>query len=348
MIALEPGDPLSTFSEDDLHQRLAELNARRFTPATPTEDWRAAIQRLEEDALLEGAFLERELHLAAERCRHCPTDPTGFVAWFEDLRWTGPGQFDPLFDWLASAASIAQMKWFLTQEISGEAGFEDLTALTQVRLPAPVKLELARNYWDEMGRGQAKGMHGPMLARLAESLGLKPSLRTTVAESLALANTMAGLAANRRYAYQSVGALGAIELTAPDRSAAVAAGLKRLGVPSGDRHYFDLHAVLDVKHSASWNAEAIAPLVEEGPSIAIAIAQGAIMRLLAGQRCFERYKREFGLNAAAAKACESDLSLADQSETNDVGKAALAQSCADVQAITQFGDDHSARPFIGG
>ncbi|MFY9656273.1 MAG: iron-containing redox enzyme family protein [Methylocystis sp.] len=300
MIALEPDGPLSTLSEDELHQRLAELNARRFTPTTPTEGWRTAIKLFEEDVLLEGAFLERELDLAAEHCRHCPTDPRGFIAWFEELRWTGPGQFDPLFDWLARAASPHQMRWFLAQEVAGEAGFEDLTALTQVRFPTRVKLELARNFWDEMGRGQAKGMHGPMLARLAEALDLKPSAQTTVWEALALANTMAGLAANRRYAYHSVGALGVVELTAPDRSAAVAAGLKRLGIPSGDRHYFDLHAVLDVKHSASWNAEAIAPLVEEGPSIARAIAQGAIMRLLAGRRCFERYKRQFGLQAAAA------------------------------------------------
>jgi hypothetical protein len=300
MLSPATDDQLGSLSEDDLHQRLAEFNARRFTPATPIEHWRAAVQQCENEALLEGAFLERERRLATERCRQCPTDPSGFIAWFEDLRWTGPGQFDPLFDWLARAASRDQMKWFLTQEIAGEAGFEDLTALTQVRLPTRVKLELARNYWDEMGRGQAKGMHGPMLTKLAESLDLRPSARTTVAEALALANTMAGLAANRCYAYQSVGALGVIELTAPDRSAAVAAGLKRLGVPTGDRHYFDLHAVLDVKHSMSWNAEAIAPLVAESPSIARAIAEGAIMRLTAGQRCFERYKREFGLQAAAA------------------------------------------------
>ena len=113
------------------------------------------------------------------------------------------------------------MKWFLTQEIAGEAGFEDLTALTQIRMPALPKLELGRNYWDEMGRGRAGGMHGPMLAVLARSLGLRPKIETTVWESLPLANTMAGLAANRRYAYQSIGALGVIELTAPERAAAV-------------------------------------------------------------------------------------------------------------------------------
>jgi hypothetical protein len=83
-----------------------------------------------------------------------------------------------------------------------------------------------------------------------------------------------------------------IELTAPGRSAAVAAGLKRLGINAKDRLYFDLHAVLDVKHSAAWNAEALAPAVAEDPRRAAAIAEGALMRLQCGARCFERYRRE--------------------------------------------------------
>jgi hypothetical protein len=65
-------------------------------------------------------------------------------------------------------------------------------------------------------------------------------------------------------------------------------------VPAGDRHYFDLHAILDVKHSEAWNAEAIRPLVEANPGIAHAIAEGALMRLTCGARCFERYRRELG------------------------------------------------------
>jgi hypothetical protein len=157
------------------------------------------------------------------------------------------------------------MRWFLAQGVAGEAGFEDLTALMQVRMPVRSKLELARNYWDEMGRGNPRGMHGPMLETLARAMDLMPSPETTVWESLVLVNTMAGLAAHRHYAFQAIGALGAIELTAPGRAAMVAVGLKRLGVAAGDRHYFDLHAVLDVKHSATWNAEVIAPLVAEDP-----------------------------------------------------------------------------------
>jgi hypothetical protein len=146
-----------------------------------------------------------------------------------------------------------------------------------------------------MGSGNPKAMHGPLLAALSEHLGLNPLPETTVTEALILANTMAGLAANRRYAYHSVGALGVIEMTAPARSAATSSGLKRLGVRAGNRHYFALHAVLDIKHSAAWNTEAIKPLIFEKPEVALAIAEGALMRLQCGALCFERYRVEFGI-----------------------------------------------------
>jgi hypothetical protein len=187
------------------------------------------------------------------------------------------------------------MRWFLTQEAAGEAGFEDLTAYAQVRLPVRAKLELARNYWDEMGRGNPKGMHGPMLDQLVVALGLEPTIDTTAWESLALANAMTAMATTRRYAWHAVGALGVIELTAPARSAATAAGLRRLGISGKVRHYFDLHAVLDVKHSQAWNQEAIGPLVAEDPRRAAAIAEGALIRLRCGERCFARYRAELGM-----------------------------------------------------
>ncbi|MDQ2742222.1 MAG: iron-containing redox enzyme family protein, partial [Chloroflexota bacterium] len=208
--------------EDRLQRKLAAFNARRFAPSLPTQRWREEAEALVEDLWVEGEFLEAARARIAARAAEAPRDAGSFVAWFEELDLSGPGQGDPLFPWLAEQASMDEMRWFLTQEVAGEAGFDDLCALTQMRMPTPVKLEIARNYWDEMGRGNPKGMHGPMLEVLAHKLGLKPRVETTVWESLALANTMAGLAANRRYAYQSIGALGVIEQTAPGRAALVA------------------------------------------------------------------------------------------------------------------------------
>ncbi len=290
------GSLVSALTEyDRWHRRLAAFNAARFTPGLPQADWQEAVAADASMLVEEGRWLEGKRAEVAARAAEAPTDPDGFVRWFERLEHTGPGQNDPLFPWLAEQASMEEMKWFLEQEVAGEAGFDDLTAITQMRLPVRAKLELARNYWDEMGRGNEKGMHGPMLEHLASKLGLQPRVETTVWESLALANTMAALAANRRYAYHSVGALGVIEQTAPSRAKLVGEGLRRLGVSGKDRHYFDLHAILDIKHSEAWNAEAAWPLVKQNPAWAPALAEGALMRLECGAACFRRYREVLGV-----------------------------------------------------
>lgn len=276
---------------DRLHRSLAILNRLRMMPRLAEDAWQLAPAVLED----EQVFLEQARLAVAERAAGAPRSAATFASWFSALETEGPGQGDALFPWLAQHAPMDAMRWFLTQEIAGEAGFDDLTALTQLRMPQRAKLEMARNYWDEMGCGQARGMHGPMLEVLADALGLSPAIETTVWQSLCLANTMAGLAIHRHTAFQAVGALGVIELTAPSRAAMVAAGLKRLGVPAKQRHYFDVHAVLDIRHSQAWIAEVIVPLVEEDPRRAPAIAEGALMRLSCGAACFERYRGELGM-----------------------------------------------------
>ncbi|HEY0086429.1 MAG TPA: iron-containing redox enzyme family protein [Allosphingosinicella sp.] len=271
---------------------LAGWNHDRLQPGFPSDDWEKTLERDARFQRLEGAFLEALRREVAERAAEAPHDADGFIAWFEALQADGPGQGDALFPWLAEEASLDELRWFLEQEAAGEAGFEDLTALTQIKMPTRPKLELARNYWDEMGKGNPKGMHGPLLDTLVERLELKPRIEATCWESLALANAMTAMATNRRYAFHSVGALGAIELTAPARSAHTAAALKRLGFTGRERHYFDLHAVLDVKHSEEWNKEVIRPLVEEDPRRARPMAEGALIRLLCGARCYDRYRAE--------------------------------------------------------
>ncbi|EPR17308.1 iron-containing redox enzyme family protein [Sphingobium indicum] len=276
-------------------EELSYWNRERLSPAFPSDMTADRFDRDRRMLRLEHGFIEELRAEVREKAARAPTDPDGFIAWFEGLKESGPGQHDPLFPWLAQEASRDEIRWFLSQEAAGEAGFDDLVALTQVKLPPRAKLELARNYWDEMGRGNAKGMHGPMLSQLVDILDLDIGIDSTAWQSLALANAMTAMATSRCHAWHSVGALGVIELTAPGRSAHVAQGLRRIGLSGGERRYFDLHAVLDVKHSRDWNDEAIAPLVAEDPRRATAMAEGALIRLRCGQRCFEHYRAHFGL-----------------------------------------------------
>jgi hypothetical protein len=283
-------------SDPTLQAQLLRFSKRRLRPTIGGPvDVHAEIEHEVRLRLIEEDLVAACRSEIAQRAAQAPTRPEAFLAWFVGLREDGPGQGDPLFPWLASHATMSQVRWFLTQEVAGEAGFDDLVALTQVQMPTQAKLELARNYWDEMGRGAEIGMHGPMLARLAKSLELAVANEEIVPESLALGNLLVAFAWNRRYAYHSIGALGAVELTSPDRSRLVNEALRRLRVPAHDRQYFALHATLDVQHSLAWNKEILLPLISDHPECAVAIAEGALMRLRAGERCFRRYRRDLGV-----------------------------------------------------
>ena len=290
--ALDIDRPLGSFLEA-IQRRLTRLNDSRLCPR-----WEPVLSLHEELELREQeiTFLEAERARISEQAAGAPEDPTQFLSWYEGLRETGPGQNDPLFPWLAEQATLSQVVWFLAQEVAGEAGFDDLVALTQIGMPVRPKLEMAANYWDEMGRGHESGMHGPMLDRLASALKVREANHPIVWQSIALGNLLVGLAANRRYAYHSIGALGVVELTAPGRATCVDQALKRLGVAAKPRQYYALHATLDIRHSEAWNREVLEPLVRENPLVARPIAEGALMRLNAGARCFERYRQELGVS----------------------------------------------------
>lgn len=284
------------------HAGLAKYNARQLEPGFPNETWREDLDEYARVKRAEGEYIEAVRHEISPLVANVPSGVDDFINWFEELKETGPGQGDLLFPWLAEAASLADMLWFLTQEVAGEAGFDDLLALTQVKMPVTAKLEMARNYWDEMGRGRDTAMHGPLLERLASYLEIDARPELVVPESLALGNAMLALARSRRYCFHSIGALGVIEMTAPTRACFVDAGLKRLRIPTKKRLYFTLHAVLDIKHSECWNCEVLRSLVERDARCANAIAEGAVIRLWHGARCFDRYRRHFAFDQQHSQA----------------------------------------------
>ena len=279
-----------------LHTQLSQFNQTRLKPTFIAEDWSSSIQTDTDLLIKEGEFVEQERQHIQQYLVHMPNEPEAFMQWFANLKDEAPGQGDALFPWLATKANMEQMRWFLQQEAAGEAGFDDLVALTQVKLPPQAKLEMARNYWDEMGRGHLNSMHGLMLESTVKDLDLQPSIEDTVWESLALANLMSAMAINRRYAYQSIGALGAVEMTAPTRVGYVNEGLKRLNVDFETRKYFQLHATLDIKHSEAWNREVIFSLVKANPKTAKPIAEGALMRLCCGAKSYEKYKQMLNIH----------------------------------------------------
>ena len=88
-----------------------------------------------------------------------PSDPKDFARWYQLTAFSHPLYEHDLYAFLASDATMAQLQWFLRMECAGEAAFDDLVALAQVGTRGEVKMEMASNYWDEMGRGRSQAVH---------------------------------------------------------------------------------------------------------------------------------------------------------------------------------------------
>ena len=117
--------PAPHYLTDGFQRALAHWNHERLAPQFPSADWEANLQRDSRMQRLEGNFLEQLRAEVVEQAASAPTDPDGFIGWFERLKENGPGQGDPLFPWLAEKASREDISWFLEQEAAGEAGFDD-------------------------------------------------------------------------------------------------------------------------------------------------------------------------------------------------------------------------------
>ena len=94
---------------------------------------------------------------------------------------------------------------------------------------------------------------------------------------------MLGLATNRRYGFQVLGALGLLELNAGATGALLNAGLKRLGYSPASCAYFAARETLSPRRALSWNAGVLLPYVAQDARTAAAIADA---------RCVQRYQRE--------------------------------------------------------
>src|SRR5688500_18673742 len=143
------GTPPHAADPVGFHKRLSYLNRRRLAVAVPHDGWADDIEHEATMRKLEGEWIEAERAEVADWASEAPTNADDFVAWFEALKAEGPGQGDPLFPWLAETARRDEIKWFITQEVAGEAGFDELVALTQLKMPPRAKMELTNNSWDE-------------------------------------------------------------------------------------------------------------------------------------------------------------------------------------------------------
>ena len=241
-----------------------------------------------------------------------------FVAWLEaedaGVDWDLPaepvaamrklgarGLVPEVYGWLAEEATHDELVAFLTLEGGPDGGFDDLVAACQIGLEGEAKVELAQNYWDEMGNGSLEAVHTELHRRLARALDIKALPRTQQPiEALERAALGSVLATNRHLHREMVGALGLIELQAGPRCRKVVAALKRLDAPADALPFYEEHAVADPRHGKDWLDHVVATLGTD-PAWAAGIVRGARWRSLVNDRFFGAMAERFARPEVAAR-----------------------------------------------
>ena len=197
------------------------------------------------------------------------------------------------YRWLAETADWDQLVEFLALEGGPDGGFDDLVAVCQVGLSGSAKLELGKNYWDEMGQGDPAAVHTVLHEQLVDAVQMPRIPRSEMpVEALERAALGGLLATNRWLQPEMLGSLGLLELQAGPRCRMVLKAFDRLGAPAEAYPFYEEHASVDPIHGRDWVEKAVAPTVERHPEWGPRIIKGAWWRASINLAFFERLRQE--------------------------------------------------------
>jgi hypothetical protein len=204
-----------------------------------------------------------------------------------------------VYKWLARHADLDEVVRFLALEGGPDAGFDDLVAACQVGLSGAPKMELATNYWDEMGNGDPDAVHTTLHDRLVDAIDM-PRIPVEQQPVTALARSAFGglLATNRWLQPEMLGALGLIELQAGPRCRLVLQALDRCAMPEAALPFYAVHAEVDPRHGKDWLDNAITPTVADHPEWGERIVRGAHWRAAVNAGFLDDVSEQLGARPA--------------------------------------------------
>jgi hypothetical protein len=232
------------------------------------------------------------------------TRPEGLLASMRAL--AARDRLPTVYKWLARRAEWPDVVRFLALEGGPDAGFDDLVAACQIGLTGAPKMELAVNYWDEMGNGDLAAVHTTLHDQLVEAIEM-PRIPMTEQPVAALARAALGglLATNRWLQPEMLGALGLIELQAGPRCRLVLNAFDRCGAPAAAYPFYEVHAEVDPRHGQDWLDKAIVPTVTDHPEWGPRILRGAAWRSAVNASFLEEVTDSLGVPRPGADADRS-------------------------------------------
>ena len=156
----------------------------------------------------------------------------------------------PFFtQFLIEKADYEDLRFYLAQEMAPR--FDDLLALIQIGSPIKMKMEFAKNYWDEMGNGTYEKVHASMFAKVLNyfNVNTEYAYANILCSSLVSDNLSTMLALYRENYARAVGYLAVTEYCVPMRFRGFIRAARRLNLDEDMLAYHVLHTDIDGEHA---------------------------------------------------------------------------------------------------
>jgi Iron-containing redox enzyme len=237
--------------------------------------------------LLEQATADNEdAQIAPGLLDAAPTAPRAYVSWLKQYAREHRVYKHPYYrTFIRDHASPDDLRAYVMQESVVDGRFDDLLAMMQVGTSGPAKMEIAANFWDEMGNGNPAEVHTHLFNSIFKVFDIQDDEleRSLTANALLSGNLAVLLCRYRRFYPEAVGFLGMTEWLVPERFTQVLHAWDRLRLPEDGIVYHRLHVTIDSKHAAGWFHNVVLPAAES-PRMRLGMARGTLWRLNSSAR----------------------------------------------------------------
>jgi pyrroloquinoline quinone (PQQ) biosynthesis protein C len=281
--AAAAGDADALYTQQYLLARIYQLHTA--IPAERSAEGSVALHEVTRQletatAAVEDADIEDGLIESA------PTEPRAYLSWLKQLAREHRVYKHPYYtSFIRDHATEHDLRAYVMQESAVDGRFDDLLAMMQVGTSGRAKMEIAANFWDEMGNGNDAEVHTHLFNNIFKVFDISPEEleRAMTAEALLQGNIAVMLCRYRRYYPEAVGYLGMTEWLVPERFNSVLHAWDRLGLPEDGIVYHRLHVTIDSKHAAGWFHNVVLPAAAS-PRMRAGIARGTLWRLNSSAR----------------------------------------------------------------
>jgi len=277
------GDPDAFYAQQFLLSRIYQLHTA--IPQNMTAEGSTVLHEV--TTLLEDATIKaEEAYIDPGILETEPAEPREYLSWIKRLARTHRVYKHPYYhNFIRNDATVDDIRAYVIQESVVDRRFDDLLAMMQVGTAGTAKMEIASNFWDEMGNGNPDEVHTHLFNNIFKVLDIdSKELEESLTAAALLSGNLAVLLCRYRSFYpEAVGFLGMTEWLVPDRFVQVLHAWDRLGLPAVGVVYHRLHVTIDSQHAAAWFHNVVMPAAESA-YMRRGITRGILWRLNSSAR----------------------------------------------------------------